>query len=85
MTASNPLPLRFVSSNRRVREDRRFVVGHGNFVADVVREGMLHVALLPSQHPSATILEIDASEALKMPGVRHVLTGEELSKATDPL
>ena len=38
MTAANPLPLRFVSSNRRVREDRRFVVGHGNFVADVVRE-----------------------------------------------
>lgn len=85
MTAPKPRPLRFVSSNRRVREDRRFVVGHGRFVADVVREGMLHVALLPSQHPSARILEIDASEALKMPGVRHVLTGDELAKATDPL
>ena len=46
---------------------------------------MLHVALLPSQHPSAKILEIDTSEALKMPGVRYALTGEELSKATDPL
>jgi 2-furoyl-CoA dehydrogenase large subunit len=46
---------------------------------------MLHVALLPSQHPSARILEIDTSEALKMPGVRHVVTGDELSKATEPL
>ena len=85
MTASKTLPLRFVSSNRRVREDRRFVVGHGRFVADVVREGMLHVALLPSQHPSARILDIDTSEALEMPGVRYVLTGDELSKAIDPL
>ncbi|MCJ9700578.1 xanthine dehydrogenase family protein molybdopterin-binding subunit [Bradyrhizobium sp. SHOUNA76] len=85
MTAPKPLPLRFVSANRRVREDRRFVAGHGRFVADVVREGMLHVALLPSPHPSAKILDIDTSKALKMPGVRYALTGEELSRATDPL
>ncbi|MFK4539714.1 2-furoyl-CoA dehydrogenase large subunit [Bradyrhizobium ottawaense] len=85
MTAPKPLPLRFVSANRRVREDRRFVAGHGRFVADIAREGMLHVALLPSPHPSAKILGIDTSDALKMPGVRYALTGEELSKAIDPL
>lgn len=84
MTAPK-VPLRFISANRRVREDRRFVAGRGRFVADIVREGMLHVALLPSPHPSAKILGIDTSEALKMPGVRYALTGEELSKATDPL
>ncbi|WP_375304527.1 xanthine dehydrogenase family protein molybdopterin-binding subunit [Bradyrhizobium sp. A11] len=85
MTAPKPLPPRFISANRRVREDRRFVAGHGRFVADVVREGMLHVALLPSPHPSAKILDIDTSQALEMPGVRYALTGEELSRATDPL
>jgi 2-furoyl-CoA dehydrogenase large subunit len=84
MTA-DPSTFRFVSTNRRVREDRRFVAGHGYFVADVALEGMLHVALLPSQHPAARIVSIDASAALAMPGVHYVLTGDELAAATDPL
>jgi 2-furoyl-CoA dehydrogenase large subunit len=78
-------PLRFVSTNRRVREDRRFVAGHGRYVADVVLDAMLHVAVLPSQHPAARIVSIDVAEALKMPGVHYVLTGDELARATDPL
>ncbi|MGY3617161.1 xanthine dehydrogenase family protein molybdopterin-binding subunit [Bradyrhizobium sp. USDA 10063] len=77
--------LRFVSSNRRVREDRRFVAGRGRYVADIVLDGMLHVALVPSQHPAAKILTIDTSAALRMPGVVHILTGDDLVKAVDPL
>ena len=73
MTA-DPAAFRFVSTNRRVREDRRFVAGRGHFVADVALEGMLHVAILPSQHPAARIVSIDASAALAMPGVHYVLT-----------
>src|SRR3954449_8782792 len=84
MTAA-PSAFRFVSSNRRVREDRRFVAGQGRYVADIALEGMLHVAVLPSQHPAARIVSIDASAALAMPGVHYVLTGDELAAATDPL
>lgn len=84
MNAEAP-PFRFVSANRRVREDRRFVAGHGRFVADFALEGMLHVAILGAQHPAARILSIDPSAALAMPGVHYVLTGEELAGATDPL
>ena len=83
--SADPSAFHFVSTNRRVREDRRFVAGHGNYVADIVPEGTLHVALLPSQYPSARILEIDSSAALAMPGVHYVLTGEELATAIDPL
>ena len=83
--SADPAAFRFVSTNRRVREDRRFVAGHGRFVADVALEGMLHVAVLPSQHPAARIVSIDASAALAMPGVHYVLTGDELAAATDPL
>src|ERR1700712_5819861 len=83
--SAGPLAFRFVSTNRRVREDRRFVAGQGRFVADVALEGMLHVAVLPSQHPAARIVSIDASAALAMPGVHYVLTGDELAAATDPL
>jgi 2-furoyl-CoA dehydrogenase large subunit len=77
--------LKFVSVNRRVREDRRFVAGQGRYVADVMLEGLLHVAVVASQHPAARILSVDTTDAMSMPGVHCVLTGEELAKATDPL
>ena len=67
---ADPKTFRFVSTNRRVREDRRFVAGHGRFVADVALEGLLHVAVLPSQHPAARIVSIDASAALAELGFR---------------
>ncbi len=67
----NPtIPLKFVSSNRRVREDRRFVAGQGRYVADIALEGLLHVAVVPSQYPAARIVSINSIEAMKMPGVR---------------
>jgi 2-furoyl-CoA dehydrogenase large subunit len=80
-----PSGFRFISANRRVREDRRFVVGHGTFVADVPAREMLHVALVPSSYPAARILRIDSADALALPGVHYVLTGEELSGAVDPM
>ena len=80
-----PLKTRFVSANRRVREGPRFVTGRGRYVADVVLADALHVALVPSQHPAARIVSIDATAALAMPGVHYVLTGEELAAATEPL
>src|SRR6202043_3431223 len=83
--SADPAAFRFVSTNRRVREDCRFVAGQGHFVAHVALDGMLHVAVLPSPHPAARIVSIDASAALAMPGVHYVLTGDELAAATDPL
>lgn len=83
--SSHQLPLKFVSSNRRVREDRRFVAGHARYVADIELDEMVHVALVASQHPAARIVSIDTSFALSMPGVIYALTGEELVKAVDPL
>lgn len=83
--SADPSVFRFVSTNRRVREDRRFVVGRGVYVADVALDGMLHVALVPSRYPAARIVSIDGSAALAMPGVHYVLTGEELAGATEPL
>jgi CO/xanthine dehydrogenase Mo-binding subunit len=80
-----PGSLRFVSATRRVREDRRFVAGRGRYVADIALDDTLHVAVVPSRYPAARIVAIDASAALAMPGVHHVLTGEQLAKAVDPL
>jgi 2-furoyl-CoA dehydrogenase large subunit len=76
---------RFVSTDRRVREDRRFVVGKGRFVADITVPGARHVALVTCPYPAARILDIDRSAALAMPGVRAVLTGREMADGTTPL
>ena len=65
---SAPGKYRFISSDRRVREDRRFVVGKGNFVADIVPQGVKHVALVTCPHPAARIVSIDKAPALAMPG-----------------
>ena len=77
--------LRFVSSDRRVREDRRFVVGKGNFAADLALPGMRHVAVVTCPYPAARIVRIDKAAALAMPGVHHVVDGRELAEATLPL
>ncbi len=76
---------RFVATDRRVREDRRFVAGKGNFVADIDLPDTRHVALVACPHPAARIKAIDKRAALKMPGVHYVLDGAELAQATDPL
>jgi len=78
-------PFQYVSSDRRVREDRRFVVGQGHFAADIVLPDMKHVALVTSPHPAARIVSIDKSAALAMPGVHYALDGRELATASLPL
>jgi 2-furoyl-CoA dehydrogenase large subunit len=80
-----PSRLRYVSTDRRVREDRRFVVGKGNFVADINVANMRHVALVTCPYPAAAIKSIDTSAALAMPGVHYVLDGAEFAEATLPL
>jgi 3-oxo-Delta1-steroid hydratase/dehydrogenase large subunit len=82
MTTSS---FRFVSAERRVREDRRFVVGKGRFAADITAAGTRHVALVTCPHPAARILAIDKAAALAVPGVHYVLDGRELAAATQPL
>ncbi len=80
-----PAEFKFLSSNRRVREDRRFVAGKGNYVADIKRPGMVHAVPVPATVTAAKIKSIDASKALALPGVHYVLTGEELAGAVEPM
>src|SRR5215471_11940399 len=63
---------------RRV-EDKRFLTGHGRFVADIELSGALACALVRSPHAHAAIRRIDASSALAAPGVVAVLTGADMA------
>ena len=83
--AATPHRFRYISSDRRVREDRRFVVGKGRFAADIALAGTRHVALVTCPHPAARIVSVDKTAALAMPGVHYVIEGQELAAATLPL
>jgi len=59
-------------------EDLRFLRGRGEYVADLVRQGMLHAAILRSPVANGRIRAIDAKSALAIPGVRAVITAAEI-------
>jgi xanthine dehydrogenase D subunit len=52
--------------------------GEFNFSSDLHPEGVLWGATLRSPHPRANIVSLDISSALKMPGVRCVLSHEDV-------
>ncbi len=66
-------------------EDGPLLKGQAKFADDYPeRPGTLHGAILRSPHPHAEIVSIDAKEALKLPGVVAVLSGEDIRRHTDP-
>src|SRR5574338_369327 len=62
------------------KEDPRFLRGQGNYVDDIQLPGMLHMDIVRSPYAHAKIKKIDPSEALKVPGVLAVITGETLKQ-----
>ncbi len=66
-------------------EDPRFLTGRGQYVDDIHRPGMLHGAVLRSQHAHARIKRLDVSKARELEGVHLVLTAADLGPAGQPL
>ena len=64
-------------SVRRI-EDPTLVSGTGRYVDDVSMPGQLHLTLLRSPYPHATIVSIDTTAALALPGVIAVYSGADL-------
>ncbi|HEX5092422.1 MAG TPA: xanthine dehydrogenase family protein molybdopterin-binding subunit [Burkholderiales bacterium] len=62
-------------------EDERMLKGAGRYVSDWTLPHQSYGVFLRSDHPHARIVSIDAKDALAMPGVLAVVTGEELAKA----
>ena len=58
------------------------VTGQAKYAEDFRADGMLFVKLLLSRMPHARVTRIDASAALAMPGVKAILTADELPKPT---
>ncbi len=63
------------------KEDPRFIRGKGEYIDDFNLPGQLWLDIVRSPYAHARIKGIDASEALKIPGVLAVITGADLEKA----
>src|ERR1700689_1586219 len=61
------------------------VTGQSKYAEDFRAEGMLFTKLLLSPLPHARVKRIDASQALAMPGVKAILTANDLPAPADTL
>ena len=54
------------------------VLGYGKYVDDITIEGMLYGSALRTKYPRARVLSIDTSAAKALPGVKAVLTADDI-------
>ena len=59
------------------------VTGRAKYAEDYRADGMLFCKLLLSPMPHARVKRIDASAALAMPGVKAILTADDLPAPAD--
>ena len=74
---SAPEPVGIGSRQRKV-DGARKVTGQAIYADDMTLPRMLHAKIIRSPHAHARILDIDASEALAMPGVVACITGKDM-------
>ncbi len=67
------------------KEDPRLITGTSSYVGDLALPGMHYVAFVRSPHAHARVRRIDASAALRRPGVFKVVTGSDIRKLCAPL
>jgi carbon-monoxide dehydrogenase large subunit len=69
----------YVGAPVKRKEDPRLITGSSTYVDDIQLPGMVHLAIVRSPYPHATITGIDTSEAETMPGVVAVVTAADLA------
>ncbi|MCF8543706.1 MAG: hypothetical protein K9G04_00265, partial [Ilumatobacteraceae bacterium] len=67
-----------VGTNTVKYEAEALALGDRGYIDDIRIPGMLHAALVFTQHTRADITAIDATAALQMPGVRKVFTAADI-------
>jgi len=78
-------PSRLMGAEIKRKEDPRLITGASAYVGDITLPGLHHVAFVRSPHAHARIRRIDATAALRRPGVRAVFTGRDIKGRCAPL
>ena len=76
---------RYVGQRVKRTEDPRLIKGLAHYVDDIRLPDTLHVAFVRSIYAHARVNGVDASEALKAPGVVAVFTGADVSEKIGPV
>src|SRR6266853_1288286 len=76
---------KYVGQRIKRTEDPRLIKGLAHYVDDIKLPDTLHVAFVRSVYAHARINSIDASEALKAPGVVAVYTGKDVGEKIGPV
>ena len=72
-----------VVGTRPIRHDGSDkVTGRARYAADTQMAGLLHARLLRSPYAHARIKSIDASKALALPGVKAIVTADDLPESS---
>ena len=74
---------KLVGQNYSTPDLRAKVTGRARYAEDFKAEGMLHARLLLSPYAHARVRSIDTRAALAMPGVKAILTGDEVPGPKD--
>src|SRR6202007_2211883 len=61
------------------------VTGRAKYAEDYRAEGMLFIKLLLSPVPHGHVRSIDTSEAMKIPGVKAIMTVDDMPKPADAM
>ena len=75
---------KYMGSPIKMREDLIPLQGKGQYLDDIELPGTLYMAYALSPFGHALIRSIDTSQCLELPGVKYVLTGDELREHTSP-
>ena len=76
---------KLVGKNYSTPEMRAKVTGRSRYAEDFRAEGMLFTRLVLSPYAHARIKRIDASAALAMPGVKAILTADDVPGPKDQI
>jgi CO/xanthine dehydrogenase Mo-binding subunit len=77
--AARQLTVTLVGERAPRLEDRRLLRGEGRFVGDVDIAGQLHMRVVRADVAHAAVHSVDVRSARAAPGVRAVLTGDDLA------
>src|ERR1700760_1470264 len=66
---------RFVGQRMPRTEDQRMITGHGRYIDDLKKSGMVHATFVRSTVARGRILSVDVTEALSRAGAAAELVG----------
>lgn len=77
-TSEDPTMKSYVGQGTPGRNNMILAAGRATFVDDIEREGCLTLVIVRSPHAAANIERIDTDRALTVPGVRLIITGNDM-------